>query len=76
MSDIVERLRRTAQFIAANTGAENSLWVGEAADEIDRLRKADAVWRQRYSLLESQIANCHKEMKKLREALLTAAPPS
>lgn len=40
--------------------------------ENERLREADAVWRQRYSLLESQIANCHKEMKKLREALLAA----
>lgn len=40
--------------------------------ENERLREADAIWRQRYSLLESQIANCHKEMKRLREALLAA----
>lgn len=38
MSDIVERLRGTAAFIAQATGKENSRWVDEAADEIERLR--------------------------------------
>lgn len=38
MSDIVERLRKTAAFIAQATGKENSRWVHEAADEIERLR--------------------------------------
>lgn len=38
MRDIVERLRRTAGFLAQTAGTENSLWVNEAADEIDRLR--------------------------------------
>lgn len=38
MSDIVERLRRTAEFIAQATGKENSRWVHEAADEIELLR--------------------------------------
>ena len=32
--------------------------------------------RRKYSLLESQFANCHKEIKQLREALLAAPPRS
>jgi hypothetical protein len=41
---IVERLRRTASFIAQQTGAENSRWVSEAADEIASLTKRAAVY--------------------------------
>ncbi len=40
MSDIVERLRKTAEFIGQATDKENSRWVTEAADEIHRLREA------------------------------------
>lgn len=32
--------------------------------------------RRKYSLLESQFANCHQKIKKLREALLTAPAQS
>ncbi len=39
MSDIVERLRNTAVFIANATGKENSRWVNDAAEEIERLRE-------------------------------------
>jgi hypothetical protein len=35
-----------------------------------------ATTRRKYSLLESQFANCHKEIKQLREALLSTALPS
>jgi hypothetical protein len=39
VSDIVERLRNTAVFIANATGKENSRWVNDAAEEIERLRE-------------------------------------
>lgn len=39
VSDQVERLRRTAAFIAGQTGEENARWIHEAANEIERLRK-------------------------------------
>lgn len=39
-------------------------------ERIAELEAENAKWKQKYSLLESQIANCHKEMKKLREAML------
>lgn len=38
MSDIVDRLRRTAGFLTQTAGRENSRWVDEAADEIEILR--------------------------------------
>ena len=42
--------------------------------EIEHLRKEDAVWRQKYRLLESQFSNCHKEIFRLRDELLRYAP--
>lgn len=35
-----------------------------------RVSRSDVVSRQKYSLLESQFANCHKEIRRLREELL------
>lgn len=41
-----------------------ALKISETMDEV----RED---RRKYSLLESQFANCHKEIKRLRDALLT-----
>lgn len=52
------------------TGGAVQLGIRRTAVVIAALRD-----RQKYSLLESQFANCHKEIRQLREALL-AVPQS
>jgi hypothetical protein len=54
MNDIVERLRRTGDFIAAQTGKENAGWVYEAANEIARLREALQHARVRFECLADE----------------------
>jgi hypothetical protein len=74
MVDLPQQMREGVEKKYSRESLETMLLWG--ADEIDRQRKADAVWRQKYSLLESQFANCHKEIKRLREALLTGGDTS
>ena len=74
MVDLPQQMREGVEKKCSRESLETMLLWG--ADEIDRQRKADAVWRQKYSLLESQFANCHKEIKRLREALLTGGDTS
>lgn len=68
LADEIERSNGIALMV---TGGAWQLGIRRTAVVIAALRD-----RRKYSLLESQFSNCHKEIKQLREALLAMAVPS
>lgn len=76
MMDLIEKLEdRAISYEQSGPSAHHTAsLLRKAKSEIEHLRKEDAVWRQKYRLLESQFFNCHKEIFRLREELLRYAP--
>jgi hypothetical protein len=68
VSNIVVRLRNTADFIAKKTGADNSKWVREAADEIERLQDA----KRRALAIADERAKENVRLRTERDALVKA----
>lgn len=65
LSALADEIEQSDGIALMLTGGSVQLGIRRTAVVIAALRD-----RRKYSLLESQFANCHKEIKQLREALL------
>ena len=67
MNDLAGEIERSDGIALMTPAGAIQLGIRRSAEVIAMLRD-----RSKYSLLESQFANCHKEIQSLRNALLAA----
>jgi hypothetical protein len=67
---LAEEIEQSDGIALMLTGGAVQLGIRRTAIVVAALRD-----RRKYSLLESQFANCHKEIQRLRDALLATALP-
>lgn len=71
MNALADEIEASEGIALMDAGGPTQLGIRKTAAIIDMLRD-----RRKYSLLESQFANCHKEIKRLRESLLSTVSPA
>jgi hypothetical protein len=71
LSDLADEIEQSDGIALMLTGGSVQLGIRRTAVVIAALRD-----RRKYILLESQFANCHKEIQRLRDALLATTPNS
>jgi hypothetical protein len=70
MAALADEIEASEGIILMDAGVPTQVCIRKTSAVIAMLRD-----RRKYSLLESQFANCHKEIKNLREALLRVQEP-